>query len=342
MVKITIASISPNNYKFIKENFPTKVGGIEGFVDLHEIELSNYTDELMNLIADTIKLTAELDGDTTICYEDGTHIYQMCHLSMRNNLLKETEEENVFAGYLGVSQHKMFGSVVLIKQQIADDYTCKPCSITLGDVGKLYDKRTMYTGVKLVPNALVEEFRFHRSPEEILSDMTQYKVIDLPLFKFNFLLIVQIDAKPFELNKQMSRLMGCKILGTCYLVAKSSEYDYVDVGASLFNKLHTICLDTMESRKVAGESGDVGVGDKKESDVKKINGLQVVMNKYCLVDKRHKEFIKRDLQYPICNHCQRHVVGIHKHKKECCGDIMPLNLQLKQQQQREAVIAKAE
>lgn len=303
---------------------------ITPFITLKEVTL----DEMMEEIVKNTLLTPELMGDTSLCMEYDKDIYQLCHLSLKNNRLEEDDNNiNGIGSCLALDHEKVYGKAVLIKSTITDDYTCQPSSINLiEDISNIIFKKIIHKGIKIKDDASIEEFFFKKDPAENFSeaDKENYKWFELSLFKFN--LIVFIESAPTfnNINKIATRIMGKKVVGNMIIVSSCADNDYEDFDRQLFDKLDTSCWGSLESRK--------SYNDENENENKKINGLPIVKNRYISLNERYNRSRNLFDGYSYtCTGCFRIKYASSdeqkndwaSHKTECSYNQDPINNLLK-------------
>jgi hypothetical protein len=307
------------------------------------VELRQVTpDTMMECIIDTIKLTKELMGSTSMCYEDNNYVYQLCHLNMSDNGKEGADNEddiNLLASHLCLDDVKIYGSVIILRSKIDHDNgnTCITDTLNITDISELLYKKFVHKGVKVYTNGSVDEFTFINNPLESMSDkeIDRHKWIELPFLNFNLIGFIKMDLETDHVNKKITRLVGSEIVnGTVILVSKSTETEYIDLDRELFNKMIAVANGPMENRKLTEE-------ENKNGDEQ--NSLPIVMNRHCILENRYKNYKLE------CNYCSKEIgnnnslvcTGCYRvkyddpqcqkddwenHKKECLHEKKSLNI----------------
>lgn len=276
--------------------------------------------ELMDDIVEAIGLDKILVGNTNIVTENDKYVYQICHLSMKDNG-KEDDEENIngLASCLTLGYTNVYGPAVLLCSRVSDTNMCVPDTIDLDRVTEILYEKIHHTALLvkavnqssvIVNDKIVEEVYFHYDPKEII-DIDNFKYVECPFLKFNLLVLFNNDnTKP--INKLVTKLVGKqRIYGDCYVLSKSAENEYIDFNLEIFKKILNLAEGSLKDRELEEDEKD-----KDEED----NKLPIIMNRYCILNKRHSKYS------PMCNYCKTSddakviCTGCYRvryHNKEC-------------------------
>lgn len=139
MNTFTVAKILPKEITF---NFDTVLDQIKDCIIFEQVTL----DSMMDLIVETINLDSKLMGDTIMCYEDDSYVYQLCHLNMEDNGGKnEITELNSVGSALSLGSTAIFGKCVFICSEITSNGTCKPYSVTMDMIVDIIHRKMIHT-----------------------------------------------------------------------------------------------------------------------------------------------------------------------------------------------------
>lgn len=351
MNNFNVAIIKPN--KFWEDLYKnkeqmdrlTKLDVLENI----EIEISKYITfkklthvEMMDFIVDTIKLTSDKLGSTSLCYEDKDHVYQLCHYSKVDNGEKEKDEDpeniNSIAGFLCSEDINIYGTVVLISSKINtyNNNTCITDTIELTDISRILYNKVVHKGVKVCTNGTVDEFIFYKDPLEnkTETEISNYRWVELPFLNFNLIGFIETNPKVDVVNKKITRLIGDKVInGDVLLVSKTTETEYINMDKELFNKLLAVANGPLTKRQLT---------DFEKKHGEELDGIPIVMNRHCILDRRYKNY-KLECNYcsqkiqndksVVCSGCYRikyDSIECQKkdwlnHKYECLYGVEPLN-----------------
>ena len=326
MNKFTIAIIQPNKIKYEKkflENCSKEQLTKDILKYTEFVEVTNNT--YMEVIIDKIKLTPKLIGGTESCYEDHEYAYQLCHISREhvptgrhkgcckadlqnhtNNNETDTNEINGLSSYLSINNLEIYGVSVFLKSKIEENNTCTQNSVTVEDVTNVLYHNLVHTGLKIYTNGTIEEFNFIEDPLEDLEteETNNLKWLSVNVLNFNFIMFIQMKPDPDKINKTMTLIKGdAHIHGDIYLALKSTEVTYGSIDKCTLDKLLRVLSNTLASRKLL----DNEKVDRKKED----NKLPLVMNKYCILEKRYKDYEMK------CHNCKNKLNG--NNKKVCTG-----------------------
>jgi len=307
MEKFNVAIIRPNQFNLEKG---MDQHDIEHAIVEH-VELNEVTNEtLMECVVKTINLTPKLMGDTTACYENEEHIYQICHLNLKDNGKEEDESNlNRVASYLATDNKKIYGRSVLLCSKITETGICQNTTLDMNTISRILYSKLVHKGVKIHTSGEIEEFNFNYDPlEEYTQEQRDnYKWFELPLFKFN--LIVYIEKTPMEstasekINKKMTKLFGRgRINGNAIVVSKVTENEYIDLDNNLINKILVVSGGSLKERELL---------DEEKKDGEKKDGLPFVINKYRILQQRYNNRQKK------CYSCSEDIMD--KNSQVCTG-----------------------
>jgi len=207
---------------------------------------------------------------------------------------------NNLACYLTMDKSKIYGECVIMCSKITENYTCTPDTIDINTIAKIIQYNIIHKGIKLKVNGLIEEFTFFDDPME--NENTNYQWMELPLFKFNIIIFLQVNPQKI-INKKATRLLGKHIVeGDIIIVIKSTEDCFINFTKNIYNKIIKCCEGTLESRYLTEE---------EQKDGEKKDGLPIIMNKYCILDNRYNSITI------VCNYCNKKMDYIDNNL--CCG-----------------------
>jgi len=280
MKKYKIAVINPNSYKMNYGDSEEKIcHDIKKDIKIIEIEHEN----LVENIVKELNLTTNQIGDSSICYENDEVVYQLFYLD--NKKRDKDEKINGICSILSLDHVEIYGKCILMVTKIVEDYTCRPSSLTENDIVKLLYKKANHKCLIVKPGEIETSIFTHDPLEKIDKDeIKNYKYIEFNILKFNLIIFIQIKAKPDKINKKMTCLIGDKkIYGTCIIASKSTENEYLDIDNKLFKKLYLLSQSKLSYRDLSED----------EKNDKKIKGLPVVQNRYCILKQRLKNHIEK-------------------------------------------------
>lgn len=305
-----IAIIAPNTIMFNKDEIVNMTHNtlserIKDYIQFKTITFDDFIPE----IVDTIKLTSDLMGSTSHCAEDSKYVYQMCHLDMENNGKKN--DENIFntlSSYLVSDGIKIYGSTVFFRSEIGINGTCITSSVNLDNIVDVLYKKLVHKCVKIDTDGNIDEIIFIGDPMEMFitdgNSCTDYQWMELPIFKFNLIVFIQVKASPNKINKKATRLIGrYRVHGDVIVASKSTENEYIDIDKQLLENLLIIAGGTLEDRNLK---------DEEKDDDKKIDGIPVVFNRYCVLKKRLEE------HKLLCYSCKQ-IIDEHNNDFICTG-----------------------
>jgi len=286
------------------------------------------SETMMEDIINNIKLTDQLIGNTGLCFETEFFVYQICYLDYSD---KRNENEKIPNGICSaLLGDDMWGDCVFICSRITENNTCVHAEARMDDLVSILYKKYVHKGIIVGNDNVLRERKFIELVDLLGDNGNSYKMIEVPFLGFNLICYFKIVGNGVA-NKIASRLIGNNIVhGEVVIVMKSSETEYQDLTAKLFKKMIDNCWGPYCVRNL----------DDNEKN-KKNDGLQIVMNKHCVLDKRNKnnrDFCegcreKLNNKYLLCGGCYRIRYNDEKckiddwpfHKEDCLLNKKPLN-----------------
>ena len=165
---------------------------ISNYCVIEEVSLDN----MMEKIVHHTGLDKNTICATSICYEDDSYIYQLCHISPEENGKKGEENDlNGISSYLVYDSKTVYNTGVMMKSKIADDGMCAVSSLTLDDITKIVYHKLVHKCVKMSVDGDITEHTYLFDPLEIIpeSDRHLYEPLELPLLNHNFV----VYTKPY-------------------------------------------------------------------------------------------------------------------------------------------------
>jgi len=219
--------------------------------------------DMMEKSVEIIGMTPDTLGITTTCYEDKDYIYQMLHLdtSAFNNQHNQENSMiinamNTIASAISYDKVRIFGRAVMFKSAMRNDSNneFKPCSITIGDIKNILEKRSRHLGILVQPTGVYEEKEYYIDPieccENIISsndtnvenDNKTLKTHNQCFVGFNVVFVYDESHDKTENNNNhlMSSFIGEEIYGPVFAFIKSGDYDFLNLSANMFEKFKTI------------------------------------------------------------------------------------------------------
>lgn len=308
---------------FIKPNsFTVDVSNLDAVkkltIDDIKSDIAEYIDfktvkpeELMELIVATLQLDSKLMADTAKCHETADNIYQMCHLNMSyNGGTNEESQVNGLASYLGLGAVSVYGYAILMKSTRTEDGTCVLDNVDLDQIAEILYGKFVHKAVKIPVEGPLEVITYYNSPVDGLSseekDNTRFVELS-SLCSFNLIVVVKVDLNEEQdkVNKRATKLLGtARVHGDVILASKSTESEYLDVDIDLYNKLWTVAGMSLKDRAIKED----------ELNDDKVNNLQVLVNRYVVLNNRYDKYQKRcscggdeceSIKDSICSGCYR-------------------------------------
>ncbi len=230
------AKITPQNIIIKKNELKNK---INEFVNTIEVETPI---KMMEIIVELIKMTPEMMGLTTTCYEDENYIYQLIHLDEN---ISETKKINEIASLITYNKITIYGSAVLIKSMMNNKREWKTSSINIDDIKDLLDIRTHNKGILINSNSEYHEMEFVKDPIECCNIFVDLKNPNKKLKTnvmqiCNFYIIAIYDPNETQLNELASVIYNTQMCGNVFLFIKNDEKDYINCDLEMFNKIKLI------------------------------------------------------------------------------------------------------
>lgn len=332
---VTVVKISKNNLEFNINDISSLDKGsllvaIKPYIELKELDFS----EMMEYVVDTIGLTHDLVADTSICYEDGNVVYQLCHLGMDSTgkEIKDEDQLNRLSSYLVYGKPKIYGDTVLLCSQIGDEGVCTPKSLVLEDVLTLLTNRLIHTCIRVEPDGTTSINQFTNTPLDNLNPK-DYVFLETFILKFNLIIYLQVNPEDDSLNKVATRICGKhKINGPVLIANRVNEFDFGSIDKQLFKDIVLVTGSSIDDRNLTEE-------EKKDE---KKNDLPVIKNSYTLLKKRLEQYkqkcgncgcdldVKNSLRCSGCYRLNYHSSDCQKdhwetHKSECLHRSSPVN-----------------
>jgi len=339
MEEYNIAIIKPNNYKIqdlilkknIDRDFLNNI--IKENIEFKKV----YQTNMMEYIINTINLTPEIMGSTSMCYQDNKNIYQLCHLDLKTSCIDTEQKINSIGSCLALDD-EVKDYAVLIKSKICQNNLCEPDSINnYEEIVDVLCHSLIHTGLKIDVDGNVSEYQFFEDPCENIpvEELHNWRCVDVPILKFDLLMFIQLKPTNDIINKKATRLAGkCVINGDVLLVSKYKNNIYLDLNKDMYNKIDTILWGTLKSRDLTPD---------ELKDGESSNRLPIVLNRYCVLDARYNLSIKKKSKNSICTGCYRikydNLVDQKndwtRHKKECLYNKRPYNIYLQIKEEKD-------
>jgi hypothetical protein len=350
MKSFNVAIVKPNDFNRHAYGLDTTREQLDQLISPLVEYVETTANDMMELIVTTIGLTKDMMGATNIFYQDKDAVYQLCYIDMqdneqndelddkKNNKKKEdTRPINGLSSSFSMDNLEIRGNVVLIRSDITDNYVCTTSSISPSDLTNIMYKKCIHKGVKVQPDGQLTEFYFMNDPLEgcTKEEVENYQWMEFHLFKLNFLIFIQKNPEPNQINKTMTHLLGTNVIhGTSLIVLKSNEKEYLDVDLSLFKDLLAATYGPFKHRALIGY---------ETRDGEQVGELPMVVNGYRILDKRARDYKCK------CESCGVNIVNFegrccgcyrvfyhtkecqkkdwHYHKEECLMNSAPMHLQ---------------
>lgn len=304
-----IANIKENKFQLGEEDIKSlTMDGLKSKLEEHchleEVSMEN----MMEKIVTYTGLDKDTICATSICYEDESYIYQLCHISPEENNKKgEDEHINGVSSYLVYDGKTVYGNGVIMKSKIGDDGICTTSNLTLDDIAKIVYQKLVHKCVKIDVNGNTSEHTYLFDPLECVSDEDKedYKPLELPLLNHNFIVYIKPNENREDPNKKMTRLAGNGIIdGDVILSSKATDRIFSDVTEEMVEDLDKICWGRFKNRYLSE--------DEKQAGQKK-DGKSIVSNKFTIVKNRLKKVNKECVscktqvssEYFVCSGCYR-------------------------------------
>lgn len=333
---ISLVTIKQNSFQFLKDKYltadDTGLNLLKKDIEEHiQVKELKFEDMMEVIVTDIQLLTPELVGDSLTIHETATNVYQLCFTKITKN---ENNPNNI-ASYL--TSEEVCGNAVFINSKITDNNTCEPDNSYVDDLVKILYSKFIHKGIIIPSDEMkpVSEFNYIDHPLEyykcLEEDYKKYKAYEFDFLKFNLCLFIKNSPDNSLINKRATRLIGTqKINGDVILLSKTTQ-EYNDIDCILYKKLIKVAYGPLRSRSLT---------DFENQEDEKLNNLPIVMNKYCVLEKRYNN-LKKTCNYCntelikelICTGCYRikyhnekcQIDDWDEHKKECLFNKNPVN-----------------
>ncbi len=285
----TIITIKRNNFVFDRTKYYNNLELLKNDISEFTKVLEVNTENLMETLISEIELTPELIGSSPICYETNTNIYQVCFSGEREQNLGQAQavgNENKIANYL--VHDTILSNCVFLNSKVSDMGICVNDNADMDTFVKILYSKFIHTGIKILANDSknVREFVYGDHPLEHYQittyDENKYKILEFDFISLGLCAVIDQEEQVSEnkkINKIMTRLIGNqKIYGDVLLILKL-PHSYEELNMELFQKINILSFGIYESRKLT---------EDETKDTDKINELQIVNNKYCIIESRLK------------------------------------------------------
>lgn len=301
--EITIAVIKPNSFKFTKSEYYNNIdkltADVSPFIEIKHIAFA----EMMDNIVTHIGLTPETMGDSIVCYETATNIFQLCLMTQNNNFNVQTDNDNDNENNENNNNNnigrfligeKVNGTCVMINSKINQTNTCLPDNVILTDIVKIIYSKFVHKGLFISHDSInpLIEFDYFDHPIEYYNiinqdDFDKYKLMDLNLFDFHLCLIINKEATE-NINKRATLLFGEQLIYGDVIIISKSTHEYFDLTEDICIKLMNLSHGSLKNRELV---------DTEIADEKKIDGLPMAINKYFILENRMQKYKN------ICSYC---------------------------------------
>ena len=257
-------------------------------------------EHMMETIINEIGLTPDLVGESPVCYETSTHVYQLCYVEQKKNDVTQVPEPNVnmplnkLASYL--FGDNIYGTVVLLTSRVGENNICLPDNVTVNEFSNILYSKFVHKGIFIDTDDTIVEYDYFIHPLEYYTndekDYLKYKLVETDFLGFSIALFIETNPEIKKINKRATRIVGKqKIFGKVVMLNKTT-HEFNDLDLDLFNKLSKLSYGSMVQR-------DLLPSEKKDGE--KIGDLPVVMNKYWVFERRYNNYQK------VCNHCKKEI-----------------------------------
>jgi hypothetical protein len=266
----------------------------------------------MGTIIETIKLTPDIMGDTTVCYESLNKVYQICYLTFANKDQLPSHLHNNISSYL--VNDNIYGHVVLICSAIDPiTYECTPSSVHLDFLSELLYKKFIHKAIIInCDGSKPTEITFKSHPLEHYttdeSEYVNYIQHDVKILSFDLLLYVKKDST--SMNKHASAIYSKEPLCGDVIVVLKTDTEFCELDMDLYTKLLNISLNHMSIRTTTDSVNDM-MGIEQQTTGPKPNKYHVLESK--MKDSKHDKCgfssCSKSLSvltpYFTCGGCQR-------------------------------------
>ena len=292
--------IKPGNYEFNKSN-------INEYAEERQVAF----EDMMELLVTEIGLTQDEVGESPVCYETATHVYQICYVGKDIKKEDVTQEvvnpnnkpKNNIASYLFGDD--VYGPAVFLCSQIGQNNTCLPADATIQDLVNILRSKFIHVGLFIsADNKLpVKEYEYQKHPlDYYTTDENQYfkyKLVETEFLGFSLALFKEVDHVNNIVNKIATRIMGKKIFGDVVMLTKT-PHEFHDLTYDIYNKISKLAYGPLKKRELLP---DEKVENQKSGELPK------VITRYFVLEKRYNNLKK------VCSNCNKDI----PEKKLVCG-----------------------
>lgn len=314
--------------------------------------------KMMEDVVNIIGLKPEDLGDTYDCYSTKDKMYQLCHkpkISSYDNTDEDDIEKrkelnkNGIASYL-VSDN-VYGKGALICSNIRENGAVWFGTLEFEDIVELLYKKFHHIGLMVFPDGQIKEYTFEMNPlahvecedsktykenEVIKIDAKNYYPLRETFFGFGMILWIQFDPEDDidkNINWKITRLSGNqkvfgRVIVTFEIMRHNYLNEYIDAPKEIFDKIVNISGKELEDHTI------------KPFEPKKIDGMQVITNRYRILDEKTNELsknckCKNDIKEKYyCTECFDFAFCSNEclKKNHICSlkDKKPINIEIKQ------------
>lgn len=321
---ITVLTIKSNKFVFDRNKYYNNLSqlkhDIQEYVNIIEIDPS----DLMETIITEIGLTPELIGSSPVCEETATNVYQLCYAGEKDQVLDKTKNiinPNYIANYL--TNDSVENNCVFLNSKIGDTKICEHDSVDMDILVKILYSKFIHVGVVIKTDMAcpVTEFIYGGHPIEYYKttdyDENKYKIIEFDFISFAMCAVIDLQPENNVINKRFTRIYGQEIIyGDVLLITKLPDA-YQDLPLDLYEKINTLSFGPIINRSLS---------EDEKKDPEKINELQIVSNKYCVINERINSMKKNYEHECSYNNCTKITSKLHTciscyrvkyHDKEC-------------------------
>lgn len=282
-----IILIEPNNLQSFDQYSDEFKECIKNVTKIETVTPDTFMDVVVKFIG-----MENIMGDTELCHEDEKfRVYQFCYVDD-----VEGRELNMLATQLSYKHRPIHGPVVLFGSKVTSKL-CKNISMDYNDLGHLLDNKYFHTGVYVHNSGRMCEFTFHNDLN-VLNERNQteelmprlHDIADLIkngiYFEYSLMrytLVIIGKKNDLDVNKPITLLIKkLKAKGNYIILHKISQNDYTNITVKELKKLVFLYdVDMLE----------------EDTNIEKINGVDVCKNKYQIIYKKYKETGKKMNEY---------------------------------------------
>lgn len=321
-----ICVIKPNEITFTEEqlinNF-NKNGIYESnknYIDFVGTTDDNLMIEVIKYLdLENFKYKNSITIETTTVYEDEKSKYDMCHLSLYDNIdifddsnknskqfkelciriNKELENrgKNSLAGILHRNQFNTYGNVVIIKMDINKDKITNS-DFNTDNFNNLVNSNLFYNGVRINVNDngenSIENFIYVKSPLEIIDTdkILNYRYHEIDLSSRILMVFIELKPENNFKNKIGSMFFNNPVVGNVIFALRKKNQDirfdhhlFIDINNMLLEKIAIIYNYNSDNYELQKEDGTKDYINGVVKDGK-------YFNFYTNINLKYEEFIK--------------------------------------------------